>query len=71
MGFVDGQLQCTTVDEQDHATGMISDGDMGVGRQIIKKLVDFLYCCQGGMGFFCGDVSKGDKDGVIDGNAII
>ena len=59
------------MDEEHHSTGMVADGGIGVGRKIIQKVVHMGGSIGGGNGFFGINVTENDKDGVVDGYAII
>ena len=59
------------MDEEHHAAGVVAEGGVGMGRQIVQQLVDLLNGVGSGNGLFCRQVAKTDKDGVVNGNTII
>ena len=59
------------MDEEHHYTGMVADVGIGFGIKIIQKVVYTGGSIGGGDGLFSSNVTKTDKDGVVDGYGII
>ena len=59
------------MDEEHHYTGMLEDGDIGVGSKIIQKVVHTGGSIGGGDGFFGSYITETNKDGVVDGYTTI
>ena len=50
---------------------MVADGGIGVGSKITQKVVHTGSSIGGGDGLFGSNVTRTNKDGVLDGYAII
>ena len=59
------------MDEEHHSTGMLVHGGIGVGIKIIQKVVHTGGSIGGGNGLFGSNVTKTNKDGAVNGYAIV
>ena len=60
-----------TVDEEHLSTVMVADGGIGFGSKIIQKVVHTGGSIGGGEWLFGRNVTKIDKDGVVNGYDIV
>ena len=54
------------MDEEQHSTGMVADGGIGFWSKIIQKVVHKGGSIGGGDVLFGSNVTKTDKNGVVD-----
>ena len=57
--------------EEDHPTGMITNGCIGIGCEVVKELFYFIHGFRGCSGLFGSNIAKGDKYCVVYGNGIV
>ena len=56
---------------KDHVAGSVGDAIVGVGRNVVQKLVDGGVCGLGGGGLFGADGGEGDEELVVHGTGIV
>ena len=59
------EVSSVRADSENHVTGVIADGSIGMGREIIKKHVASLFGMLGGGGLTVGNFVESNNDGGV------